>query len=139
EAADIVFAGPAVHWSPDAGLPLGHGSGGKPTGDEAENKQADGDHEAHNATTGCEHMPQPRNLTDPGYHAICHGAVAEAERNGPPSRINGCACHTSQKVAPALCDLCCGRCTALRAAQCQRMPFARELKSLGGSGTCAIW
>ena len=64
------------------------------------NQQANGDHEVHNATTGCSYMPNPENRIDLGYHASCHGAVAEAKRRWPGNRINGCyycanACHTS--------------------------------------------
>lgn len=64
------------------------------------NQQANGDHEVHNATTGCSYMPNRENQIDLGYHVSCHGAVAEANRRWPGSRINGCyycanACHTS--------------------------------------------
>ncbi|RUO25167.1 hypothetical protein CWE11_11830 [Aliidiomarina sanyensis] len=64
------------------------------------NKQSNGDHEVHNATTGCSYMPNLENQIDLGYHVSCHGAVAEAKRLWPGNRINGCyycanACHTS--------------------------------------------
>lgn len=63
-------------------------------------QQANGDHEIHNATTGCSYMPKLENQVDLGYYASCHGAVAEAKRRWPGHRIDGCyycanACHTS--------------------------------------------
>ena len=65
-----------------------------------QNVQANGDYEVHNVTTGCTYMPQPQNQIDLGYHASCHGEVAEAKSKWPTARINGCfwccpACHTS--------------------------------------------
>lgn len=65
-----------------------------------QNAQANGDHEVHNKTTGCNYMPNLENQIDLGYHNDCHGAVAEAKRRWPNNRINGCyyccnACHTS--------------------------------------------
>lgn len=64
------------------------------------NQQANGDHEVHNASTGCSYMPNPENQVDLGYHASCKEAVATAKVNFPGNRINGCfyccrACHTS--------------------------------------------
>lgn len=64
------------------------------------NAQANGDHEVHNAITGCSFMPNPENQIDLGYHASCHSAVAEAKRKLPGQRVNGCyfcarPCHTS--------------------------------------------
>jgi len=62
--------------------------------------QANGDHEVHNASTGCSYMPLPENQIDLGTHSTCHGAVAQAKRQWPDSRINGCyyccnECHTT--------------------------------------------
>lgn len=64
------------------------------------NQQPNGDHEVHNRTTGCSHMPDPANQVDLGFHTSCHGAVQKARTQWPSSRINGCyyccrACHTS--------------------------------------------
>lgn len=64
------------------------------------NAQSNGDHEIHNATTGCTYMPAAENQIDLGNHLTCHNAVAEAKRRWPTSKINGCyyccnACHTS--------------------------------------------
>jgi hypothetical protein len=64
------------------------------------NAQPNGDHEVHNATTGCSYMPHTQNQVDLGYHPNCQAAVAEAKRRWPTSRINGCYwcapnCHTS--------------------------------------------
>jgi len=61
------------------------------------NAQANGDHEVHNTTEGCGHMPDTRNRKDLGVHPSCHGALVEAKRLYPQS--NGCAyccpaCHT---------------------------------------------
>lgn len=63
------------------------------------NAQSNGDHEVHNATTGCSYLPQPDSQIDLGEHVNCHGAVAHAKRQWPSLRINGCyfcstACHT---------------------------------------------
>lgn len=65
-----------------------------------QNQQANGDHEIHNATTGCSHMPALANQIDLGTHATCDGAVLEAKRRYPSAKIDGCAyccpsCHTS--------------------------------------------
>lgn len=64
------------------------------------NSQANGDHEVHNATTGCSYMPNSENQINLGYHPSCHEAVADAKRRWPNNRINGCyyccfSCHTS--------------------------------------------
>jgi hypothetical protein len=63
-------------------------------------QQPNGDHEVHNATTGCSYMPQPQNQVDLGNHSDCSGAVYAAKVANPTLRINGCyyccsACHTS--------------------------------------------
>lgn len=59
-----------------------------------------GDHEVHNLTAGCSHLPLPVNQIDLGYHNNCQGAVAHAKSKWPGDRINGCyycsnACHTT--------------------------------------------
>ena len=64
------------------------------------NQQANGDHEVHNATTGCIHMPNVENQVNLGYHASCKEAVAKAKQQWPNNRIDGCfyccpACHKS--------------------------------------------
>lgn len=64
------------------------------------NAQRNGDHEVHNASTGCSYMPAAGNQIDLGDHASCHGAVAAAKKTWPNNQINGCyyccsACHTS--------------------------------------------
>lgn len=64
------------------------------------NAQPNGDHEVHNATLGCGHMPLPANQIDLGEHASCAGAVSQARRTWANNRINGCyyccnACHTT--------------------------------------------
>jgi hypothetical protein len=63
------------------------------------NAQANGDHEVHNATTGCSYMPAPANQVDLGTHPSCQGAVLFAKQKWPGSQINGCfyccrECHT---------------------------------------------
>lgn len=40
------------------------------------NAQSNGDHEVHNATTGCAYMPNTENQIDLGSHTDCHGAVS---------------------------------------------------------------
>lgn len=65
-----------------------------------QNQQNNGDHEVHNASTGCNFMPNPENQIDLGWHADCRGAVIEAKRQLPNQRVNGCyycanSCHTS--------------------------------------------
>jgi hypothetical protein len=64
------------------------------------NEQPNGDHEVHNASTGCSFMPNIENQIKLGYHANCHEAVAKAKGAWPTDRINGCyycctPCHTS--------------------------------------------
>lgn len=64
------------------------------------NSQPNGDHEVHNASTGCAHMPKPENCISLGTHPACRGAVQEARRRYPGKRVNGCYycardCHTS--------------------------------------------
>lgn len=64
------------------------------------NAQRNGDHEVHNLSKGCSYMPNSENQVDLGNHSSCQGAVAEAKRQWPQNRINGCyycatACHTS--------------------------------------------
>ncbi len=64
------------------------------------NQQSNGDHEIHNATTGCVFMPNPENQINLGYHNSCKEAVSYAKKQYSDSRINGCyyccrACHTS--------------------------------------------
>ncbi len=64
------------------------------------NQQSNGDHEVHNLSTGCSHMPEQQNRIDLGFHISCSGAVSEARRQYPGRRINGCyyccnPCHTS--------------------------------------------
>jgi hypothetical protein len=65
-----------------------------------QNRQANGDHEVHNESTGCLYMPNPGNQVDLGYHNSCQDAVSYAKRENPNHRINGCfycckPCHTS--------------------------------------------
>ena len=55
------------------------------------------EHEVHNITLGCNHLPDLENQVDLGEHQSCHGAVQAAKRTYPNS--NGCyyccnACHT---------------------------------------------
>ncbi|MAC34639.1 MAG: hypothetical protein CMF16_02450 [Idiomarina sp.] len=64
------------------------------------NSQANGDHEVHNTTKGCDHMPNTENQIDLGLHESCVGAVSEAKRRWSDKRINGCyyccnGCHTT--------------------------------------------
>ena len=64
------------------------------------NQQSNGDHEVHNYTTGCSHMPTPQSQIDLGYHEDCRSAVAHAKQQWPNEKINGCyyccyPCHTS--------------------------------------------
>lgn len=54
------------------------------------NKQDNGDHEVHNATTGCSHMPDSKNQVDLGNHTSSREAVAYTKRELPKNRINGC-------------------------------------------------
>ena len=64
------------------------------------NPQDNGDHEVHNTTDGCSHMPNPENQIDLEFHASCREAVRFAQVKWPQNRINGCYyccndCHTS--------------------------------------------
>jgi hypothetical protein len=64
------------------------------------NQQSNGDHEVHNASTGCKYMPRPENQIELGQHLSCHGAVAYARQKWRDARINGCyycsnPCHTT--------------------------------------------
>lgn len=64
------------------------------------NQQTNGDHEVHNATAGCSHMPNSENQIDLGLHNSCLEAVALAQNKWQDNRINGCfycckPCHTS--------------------------------------------
>lgn len=64
------------------------------------NAQSNGDHEVHNTTTGCPHMPNVENQVAAGAHLTCAEAVAAVKKANPTLRINGCyyccnACHTS--------------------------------------------
>lgn len=65
-----------------------------------QNRQSNGDHEVHNRTTGCTHMPRVENQVDLGEHFSCQAAVAYAKQRWPNARINGCywcalTCHTT--------------------------------------------
>ena len=64
------------------------------------NAQPNGDHEVHNITTGCSHLPESENQIDLGYHDNCKGAVSKGKKDWPNNKINGCyycakVCHTS--------------------------------------------
>jgi len=64
------------------------------------NQQPNGDNEVHNATTGCNWMPESQNQINLGEYPNCHGAVAAAKAAYGNARINGCAyccpaCHTT--------------------------------------------
>ena len=64
------------------------------------NPQLNGDHEVHNASTGCMYMPCFEKQIPLGQHFNCHDAVAAAKAQWPNARINGCyycanACHTT--------------------------------------------
>jgi hypothetical protein len=61
------------------------------------NPQPTGEHEVHNITAGCRHLPNPSNRRQLGEHATCHGAVAAAKAHY--TKVDGCfycskACHT---------------------------------------------
>lgn len=60
-----------------------------------------GDHEVHNITQGCGHLPNPENWISLGQHPDCHSAVRAAKRELPGEfqTVNGCYyccndCHT---------------------------------------------
>lgn len=62
-----------------------------------QNAQSNGDHEIHNETTGCSHMPDPANRKSLGYFDNCHQAKAKAKLTDPSA--DGCyyccnECHT---------------------------------------------
>ncbi len=62
------------------------------------NAQSNGDHEVHNATKGCDYMPDPENQLILGSFPNCKSAVDKAKESY--SRANGCyycanECHTS--------------------------------------------
>lgn len=64
------------------------------------NSQPNDDHEVHDTSRGCAYLPAAENQIDLGWHANCHGAVAEARRRYASNRINGCYycagdCHTT--------------------------------------------
>ena len=64
------------------------------------NPQSNGDHEVHNITTGCSHMPARSNQIDLGWHSDCHSAMSDAKRRHSSWKINGCyycatSCHTA--------------------------------------------
>lgn len=61
------------------------------------NAQSNGDHEVHNVTSDCEHLPNPVNRQDLGLHPDCASAVRAASSYF--TQVNGCyycanACHT---------------------------------------------
>ncbi|GAB3003335.1 hypothetical protein GCM10010960_15160 [Arenimonas maotaiensis] len=61
--------------------------------------QFNDEHEVHNITIGCPYMPPESHRLDLGAHPHCQSALAEARRNWPPRRINGCRwcareCHS---------------------------------------------
>jgi len=63
------------------------------------NQQNTGEHEVHNETSNCTHLPHPSNRINLGFHANCHYAVAQAKRLYPGKKIDGCfycanECHT---------------------------------------------
>ncbi len=56
-----------------------------------------GDHEVHNVTEGCGHLPDINNQENLGYHPDCHSAVRQAKQLG--YEADGCYyccedCHT---------------------------------------------
>lgn len=62
-------------------------------------QQDTGEHEVHNATTGCSHLPNYENQVYLGEFRTCHDAVAFAKRQNPLLEIDGCfwcsrPCHT---------------------------------------------
>ncbi|MCI5166965.1 MAG: hypothetical protein D3903_12945 [Candidatus Electrothrix sp. GM3_4] len=63
------------------------------------NAQDNGDHEVHDNSAGCLHMPSIKNQLYLGFHLLCNGAVIEAKKKLPGERVNGCyyccnPCHT---------------------------------------------
>ena len=62
--------------------------------------QYTGEHEVHNATTGCTYMPGMEHLIKLGLHSSCAAAIAHARSPFPEIKINGCyfccnSCHTT--------------------------------------------
>ena len=53
------------------------------------NAQANGDHEVHDMSQNCGHLPNPENQKDLGYHDNCHQAVTLAKQTY--ATANGCA------------------------------------------------
>jgi len=56
-----------------------------------------GDHEVHNLSSGCNHLPDTSNQLSLGEHSNCQSAVLAAKRIYP--RADGCAyccpqCHS---------------------------------------------
>ena len=63
------------------------------------NPQPTGEREVHKNDSTCNHLPEPKNRIDLGYHSTCHGAVAKAKQLHTGHPIDGCyycanACHT---------------------------------------------
>lgn len=66
------------------------------------NSQDNGDHEVHNMSRQCSHLPLAINQIRLGNFSTCHEAIAHAKRLYPSNarNINGCywcakECHTS--------------------------------------------
>ncbi len=55
-----------------------------------QNTQANGDHEIHNATQGCEHMPATENRFELGFFANSELAFKRAKMNWPGEKISRC-------------------------------------------------
>lgn len=53
-------------------------------------QQLNGDHEVHNKTTRCSHMPIVISQIDLGLHPTSQEAVNEAKKEYPMWMINGC-------------------------------------------------
>jgi len=63
------------------------------------NAQPTGEHEVHENTHTCNHLPEPENRIDLGFHNSCYEAIAAAKRLYPSHTFDGCyycanACHT---------------------------------------------
>lgn len=63
------------------------------------NRQTTGEHEVHNASVPCTHMPDVENQVLVGNFIDCHGALNAARNANPSLSIDGCAyccpaCHT---------------------------------------------
>jgi len=50
------------------------------------NPQEGGEHEVH--TTDCDHLPEPENRIDLGYHDDCEGAIQAAKKYF--THVDGC-------------------------------------------------